>query len=65
MADVYVPQRGDRYHLYENCRSIEYGQSGSAANDWDTYPACLMPLHAAERAGKTLCRTCHATAVEK
>ncbi|MCM2578705.1 hypothetical protein [Streptomyces meridianus] len=63
MADVYVPQRGDRYHLYEDCSGIEYGRSGNAANGWDTYPACMMPIAAAESAGRTLCRSCCARAV--
>ncbi|MCM2578710.1 hypothetical protein [Streptomyces meridianus] len=63
MADVHVPQRGDRYHLYEDCRSIEDGRSGSAANGSGTYPADPMSLDAAEEAGRTLCRTCHVTAV--
>ncbi|MET7440946.1 MULTISPECIES: hypothetical protein [unclassified Streptomyces] len=63
MSDVYVPERGDRYHLYENCADISSGQLGNTTQGVGTHSVTPMPLDQAEALRKTLCRTCRKTAL--
>ncbi|MER5893311.1 hypothetical protein [Streptomyces sp. NPDC001876] len=62
MPDVYVPQQGDRYHIYESCSAIESGQQGNAAQGVVVHQPLAKPILAAEAKGKTLCRICLNTA---
>ncbi|MGK5447664.1 hypothetical protein [Streptomyces radiopugnans] len=62
MSDVYVPERGDRYHLYEDCVDIGFGQLGNSTQGAGTYSVTPMSLDQAEALRKTLCRTCRKTA---
>ncbi|MGW3108570.1 hypothetical protein [Streptomyces sp. NPDC001100] len=63
MSDVYVPERGDRYHLYEDCADTRSGQLGNITQGVGTYSVTPMPLDQAEALKKTLCRTCRKTAL--
>lgn len=65
MSDVYVPERGDRYHLYDDCRDIAAGQLGNAAQGFGTYGVTPMSLDQAESQRRTLCRTCRNTALHQ
>ncbi|WP_330339335.1 hypothetical protein [Streptomyces sp. NBC_00557] len=62
MSDVYVPERGDRYHLYKDCADLGFGQLGNTAQGLGTHNVAPMPLDQAEALKKTLCRTCRKTA---
>ncbi|MDX3522242.1 hypothetical protein [Streptomyces scabiei] len=62
MSDVYVSERGDRYHLYEDCADIGSGQLGNTAQGFGTYSVMPMPLDQAEALNRTLCRTCRKAA---
>ncbi|MFD8027829.1 hypothetical protein ACFV3F_03565 [Streptomyces sp. NPDC059717] len=63
MADVYVPERGDRYHLYSDCKDLASGQLGNTAQGIGTYTVTPMSLDQAEALSRTLCRTCRTTAL--
>ncbi|MFD8422681.1 hypothetical protein [Streptomyces sp. NPDC059466] len=63
MSDVYVLQRGDRYHLYEDCADISSGQLGNTVQGVGTYSIMSVPLDQAEALKRTLCRTCRRTAL--
>lgn len=48
MSDVYVPERGDRYHLYKDCADLGFGQLGNTAQGLGTHNVAPMPLDQAE-----------------
>ncbi len=62
MDDVYVPQHGDRYHIYDTCSALKSGQDGNTAQGVPAFHVLAKPVLTAEAEGKTLCRTCLTTA---
>jgi hypothetical protein len=65
VINVFVPEQGDRYHIYEDCSRLPAAQLGNAAQGNASHAVRPMPLGEAEALRKTLCRDCHREAVQR